>query len=57
LLLSCQDPASLASHASLLAALKGLSVVGRLAPAAFEPHADEVLDFVMSDLMEADLSG
>ncbi|KAL4458690.1 hypothetical protein ABPG75_013555 [Micractinium tetrahymenae] len=49
-------PATLRSHARLLAALKGLSMLGRLLPAAFERVADEVLDFVVADLMEADVS-
>jgi hypothetical protein len=40
----------------LLAALKGLSVVGRLQPEVFESRADEVLDFVVADLMELDMS-
>lgn len=54
---SPQAPATLASHGSLLAALKGLSVVGRLLPEVFEPRAGEVLDFVVGDLLEADMSG
>lgn len=51
-----QAPATLRSHARLLAALKGLSMLGRLLPAAFERVADEVLDFVVADLLEADVS-
>ncbi|KAL4420139.1 hypothetical protein ABPG77_010355 [Micractinium sp. CCAP 211/92] len=49
-------PATLRTHTRLLAALKGLSMLGRLLPATFERVADEVLDFVVADLLEADVS-
>lgn len=55
-LLPPQEPATLRHHGRLLAALKGLSMVGRLLPAVFEPRADEVLDFVVGGVLEADLS-
>lgn len=51
-----QAPATLASHRSLLVALKGLSMLGRLLPDVFESRADALLDFVLADLMEADLT-
>ena len=31
-------------------------MVGRLLPAVFERSADELVDFVLTDLLEADLS-
>jgi sister-chromatid-cohesion protein PDS5 len=51
-----KSSAARASHRALLAPLKGLSMLGRLLPAAFESCADEVADFVLNDLMAADLS-
>ncbi|KAL4859210.1 Sister chromatid cohesion protein PDS5 B-B [Chlorella vulgaris] len=56
LLTRLRAPATLSNHSLLLAALKGLSVVGRLQPEVFESRADEVLDFVVADLMELDMS-
>lgn len=35
---------------------QGLSMLGRLAPDAFEACADEMVDFVLSDLMALDLA-
>ena len=51
-----QAPATLASHRSLLVALTGLSMLGRLLPDVFESRADALLDFVLADLIEADLT-
>ena len=53
---AAQDPATLASHRSLLAALKGLSALGRMLPEVFERSADELTDFVLNDLLDADMS-
>lgn len=61
---SCRPPPTLApqskraraSHRALLAPLKGLSQLGRLAPAAFERVADELLGCCLHDLLPADLS-
>lgn len=56
LLDALKRPSSLAAHARLLGPAKALSMVGRQLPALFAPHAAELADFVLNQLLVEDLS-